>query len=377
MTRHAGGGWAAPGAEARRRASLRRQRIALGVVAALMVGLGIGIPLGRYLTTPPIDGGPARPMSYQVLYRTATSATPGSTTRAWELLTVQRPFDASDLTYSRRPSPGARPEGGAAFTRDRLYAFSGGAFRVVSGRQLGPPGYDQDLLTQMPELEARGLARSLGRSETVAGRACSLYEFREPPSGAIQALGGNEHDDECIDSQGLVLADTWTLGGRVVQTKEAVRVTVGPVQQPFATGPASLPPAAVVQAKPDPRVRSFLPRPYTPPGFRALPPESLVESDPQGTGALLATEVEWAFTKGPNVITVEAGTSAPGQLPWNGEKTVTEPLTLEGLGRARSALRSDGAEIQVSLGDGQWVRIRGTVPLAGLVRYADGLAPPA
>lgn len=345
-------------------------------MAALMVGLGVGIPLGRYLTTPPVDGGPVRPMAYQVLYRTRSDAGGTGSTSAWELLTVQRPFEASDFTYASRPGPRSRPDGGALFTRDRLYAWSDGTLEAVSGRQPGAPGYDQDLLTQMPDLESRGLAASLGSTETVDGRACSLYRFAEPPSGPVAPLSKTGHDDLCIDSEGLILDDVWTLKGRVVQSRRAVQVTVGPVRSPFEPTSSTLSSSAVATAEPDPGARTFLPTPSPPPGFEAIVPENLIEPDPQGSGALVAAEVIWAFTKGPNVISVEAGNSAPGQLPWSGTSTVTRPLTLTGLGPARSAIDSDGAEIRVSLGDGQWVRISGTVPLSGLTRYADTLKPP-
>ncbi|MHB1444779.1 MAG: hypothetical protein ACYCTI_12975 [Acidimicrobiales bacterium] len=356
----------------------RHQRLILGIVAALMVGLGIGIPLGHHLLRTPIDGGPARPLSYQILYRTASSPTGSKPAVGWELLTVQRPFVASDLDYAARPTSGSVPDGGSAFTRDRLYAFAAGGFQLISDRQPGPPGYDQDLLTQMPELESRHLAMDLHRSETVAGRSCELYRFLEPPSGAVAALSGTEHDDICLDSQGLELAETWHLKGKVVEARRAVKVTVGAVQPPLSpNGAAPLPGGAVAVARLDPNPRSFLPSPVSPSGFQRGEPEDVTVTSLQQAGQLQAAEVVWYFVKGPDVITVEAGENAPGQLPWNNQATVTRPVRLTRLGAAQSAIRSDGAELRIDLGDGQWVRIRGTVPLAGLIAYADTLAPPA
>jgi hypothetical protein len=345
------------------------------MLATLMVGFGIGIPVYRWASTPAIDGGPARPLSYQILYSTVGSAT-AQGKAGFELLTVQRPYDATDLTYSRRPGPGAQPTGGAAFTRDKLFAYAGGALQPVSGRQPGPPGYDQDLQTLIPALEARGLAQPLGSDRVIAGRQCQMYRFSEPPSGPITKLSSTEHDDLCLDSQGLILSEVWTLKGKVVQSRLARSVTVGPVAAPLRPRSTSLPAGALGQAQPDPKAASFLPTPVTPSGFTAAVPESFVEQSQQQQGALAEAEVVWAFAKGPNVITVEAGQNAPGQVPWNNTNTVTEPATLTHLGSARSALRSDGVELQVNLGDGQWVRIRGTVPLASLLRYADMVAAP-
>ncbi|HVA42316.1 MAG TPA: hypothetical protein VNF50_02420, partial [Acidimicrobiales bacterium] len=341
-------------------------------------GLGIGIPLGRQLLRTPIDGGPTRPRAYQILYRTASSPTGSTAAAGWELLTVQRPFVASDLDYAARPMSGSVPDGGSAFTRDRLYAFAAGGFRLISDRQPGPPGYDQDLLTQMPELQSRHLASDLGRSEMVAGHSCELYRFLDPPSGAVAVLSGSEHDDVCMDSQGLELAETWYLKGKAVETRQAATITVGAVNPPISpSGSASLPSAAAAAARPDPTPKSFLPSPPTPPGFQRGEPEDVIESNPQQVGQLEAAEVVWYFVKGPDVITVEAGENAPGQLPWDNEKTVTRSVRLTRLGAAQSAIRSDGAELRIDLGDGQWIRIRGTVPLAGLVVYADTVAPPA
>jgi len=257
-----------------------------------------------------------------------------------------------------------------------VYAFASGEFRLISDRQPGPPGYDQDLLTQMPELQSRHLASDLRRSETVTGRSCELYRFLEPPAGAVAVLSGSEHDDICIDSQGLELAETWYLKGKVVETRRAATITVGAVNPPIPPSGTSLPSNAAATARLDPAPSSFLPSPATPSGFQRGEPEDVIEGNPQQAGQLEAAEVVWYFIKGPDVITVEAGENAPGQLPWDSQSTVTRPVRLTRLGAARSAIRSDGAELRIDLGDGQWVRIRGTVPLAGLITYANTLAPP-
>ena len=354
----------------------RHQRKILALVAVLMVGVGVGIPLGRYLTRTPVDGGPARPAAYQILYRTGTGG--AGQPFGWEQLTVQRPFQASDLDFASPPGASATPTGGSVFTKDQLFAFASGAFQLVSDRQPGVPGFDQDLITQLGELKARHLATDLHRSLTIAGRRCQLFRFQEPPSGAVAALSGSGHDDLCLDSLGLELSEQWTLNGHVALEREAVRVTVGHIAPSAAPhGSFSLPSNAVAAAQPDPSPRSFLPSPVAPPGFTGGPPESVTEVNPQEEDQLLSAEVIWYFTKGPDVITVEAGESPPGRLPWTAQTTVTRPVTLGRLGPASSAIRSDGAELRLDLGDGQWIRIRGTVPLAGLIVYANMLTPPA
>jgi hypothetical protein len=352
----------------------RHQRKILALVAVLMVGLGVGIPLGGYLSRTPVDGGPIRPSSYQILYRTGgTSGQPVG----WEQLTVQRPFRASDLDFASPPGPSATPTGGSVFTKDQLFAFASGAFQLVSDRQPGVPGFDQDLVTQLGELQSRHLAVDLHQRRTLAGRACQMYRFHEPPSGAVAELSGPGHDDLCLDRQGLILSEQWTLEGHIALQRRATTVAVGQVTPSAAPrGNFTLPSNAVASAHPDPSPRSFLPSPVAPPGFTGGPPESVTEVNPQAEDQLLSAEVIWSFTKGPDVITVEAGESPPGRLPWTAQTTVTRPITLTRLGGGRSAIRSDGAELRLDMGDGQWIRIRGTVPLAGLIAYANTLTPP-
>jgi hypothetical protein len=70
---------------------------------------------------------------------------------------------------------------------------------------------------------------------------------------------------------------------------------------------------------------------------------------------------------------VEAGRERGGALPWSSADSPTRPLRLPGFGTASTALRSDGPEVRVDLGDGLWVRVRGTVSVAVLERYAATL----
>lgn len=352
----------------------------IAALAVVLAGVGVGVPLARHLTRPRLVA-PQRVTSYQVTYRVTSLASGSGATTSWELLTVQRPFTSSDLTYRRRPTPGAVPVSGSLFTRDTLYVDQGGTVHPVAGRQPGPGGDDQDLATQLPELEDRGLVRDLGRSRHLAGASCQLYRFSGPPNGAVAPFAGSDHDDICLDSRGIELAEDWTYRGRLVEERAAVALSVGRVSDPVTAGAlrAAGRPAAgsgTPLAAPDPSATTFLPAPPVPPGFHRAALERFVEPDPQNPAGLLAASVVWAFTDGPDVITVEAGQGAPGQLPWGTEPTRAEAITLAGLGRAQSAIRSDGAEVRVDLGNGRWVRVRGTVPVAGLVVYAGSLRPP-
>lgn len=351
--------------------------VALVVVGALVIGAATVVRHGSKKPTASIT---ARPSAYQITYRAVASAT-GAATTSWEVLTVHRPFASSDLTYQADPrrEPGQTPQKATWFGTDELYTLDAtDVVRAVAGRQPGPSGSDQALGVELGDLVSRRLAAPED-TERVAGRACRVYRFFEPPGGAIRKLDGSaNHDDLCIDGSGLVLTERWTLDGRLVFRRDAVQVTIGERPDPMGTAGAQPLPggqqAATVTKGVDPHAP--IAAPPTPAGFRAFGPEELTVPDPAGQGVIARSTV-WAFTRGPDVISVEAGEERGGTLPWSNQPTVTAPLRLPGLGRATTALRSDGPEIRVALPGGSWVRIRGTVPLAQLVSYARTLpAPP-
>ncbi len=318
----------------------------------------------------------ARPAAYQVTYEVRTLTNGESTT--YEVVTAHRPFAGSDLYYPDRPAT-SQPVSGALFDVDRLYSYSDGGVHTVAGRQPGPAGSDQALAVVLPDLLARGLAHDLGTERTIAGRRCREYRLLEPPVGAIRPLAGDsDHADMCLDHDGLVLAQRWTYHGTLVQTRTALSVRLGTVTDPVTVdGATPLPtgdnvPTATASRTP----QSFLPEPPAPQGFRLARAESFTAPGTAARGGgVLAASVTWAFVRGADIITVEAGTQRSG-LPWDQQPTRTRTLTLAGLGKATSALRSDGPELRVDLGGGRWVRVRGTVPLPELVRYAQRITGP-
>ena len=351
----------------------RRQRIIIALVALVMLGVGIGVPVSRSLgggfTT-----GPDRPVAYHVVYR-QDFLTAGDTVR-WEDLSVHRPFEAADLLYTAAPGPGVAPSSGTVSTPDALYDVKeGGGLVLVGGRQPGPPSGDQDLLTELPDLLSRGLAADEDRSATVAGRSCHVYRLFEPPSGPIKPLAGpGNHDDLCIDGDGLVLGEQWTLNGRLVLTRRALTVALSAPAMPSVSGAATPPTGTPTPlAYPTAGTDSFLAAPPAPPGFAPRPTVRFIEPSPQTPQAILAESTVWSFADGAASVTVEAGREPPGQLPWQPGDTVTRSARLAGLGPATSALRSDGAEVRVDVGNGEWVRVHGTVPVSALVGYAGRL----
>src|SRR2546421_411822 len=229
--------------------------------------------------------------------------------------------------------------------------------------------------THLPHWAPRHRAVDAAGERLIGARSSRTDQLLEPPVGPIRPPGGpSEHDDLCIDGGGLVLSEAWTLDGRLVLGRTATAVRLSGFSLPAVEG-ASPPKAGASRAVAAPGSGGLLARPRPPPGFQALAPVQFGLPDPMQSPSLVAASVVWSFVRGPDSVTVEAGSERPGQLPWQADDTVTEPLRLAGLGPARSAIRSDGAEVRVDLGGGNWGRVRGTVPASALADYASGLEP--
>jgi hypothetical protein len=319
----------------------------------------------------------ALPGSYEIVYLVETGAN-GPPVETWEVLDATGALAASDLTYHKDPRSGAAPASGTVSTAQGLYDLANGKLSLVSEREPGLASGPQALGAELPDLVRWGLAVDLHRSETLAGRTCRLVRMREPPAGPITAVSGGDHDDLCIDSAGLMLSESWTYKGRVVLTRRAEAVEPGAPESSIRGVPA--PPAAAGSGAARSVITlgpvtgpSFLPAPPAPSGFAAETPVEVTADNPEQPGSVLFKAEEWAYVADGRVVTVAAG---EGAAPWDDSALPTKSVSLAGLGRAVEVLRSDGPEIQVQLPGAHWVRIRGTVSLAELVRYASSLAGP-
>ena len=314
----------------------------------------------------------AMPAAYQIVYR-VDEKSGGLTKETWEVFTQTDPFGGSDLTYRSDPRDGGSPSTGTVSSFDHLYDLAGGLLTLVSARQPGPPSGVQALGGELAEMGRRGLAQHIGRS-VVAGENCTVFRLAEPPVGPLSISNGSGHDDMCIDGFGLVLQEDWTYQGTLVLQRVAVEERIGSADA-TVTGPppesaardAQVPAVLRVMPQDSP---SFLDDPSAPTGFAARPAVATIAFNPSDPTQVTDTSMIWSFVGGGQLITVEAGT---GAIPWAPSGTPTQTVVLTGLGAASSALRSDGPEIRVQLVGGRWIRVRGTVPLETLARYASEL----
>ncbi|MBA2607380.1 MAG: hypothetical protein H0U92_00390 [Actinobacteria bacterium] len=311
-----------------------------------------------------------RATSFRVLYRVERTPTPDQRSVVWEVLTVHRPFLASDLTFDRRPrdlnaTDLGPPTSGYLSDVDHLYSVDGALVRRVAGRQPGSPSGDQALLDIAGDAARRGAAR-IGPVRRIAGRACTEIEFVEPPVGQLRAFDATgDHDDVCVDRGGIVLREQWTLGGRVVQTRTASAFAELPavaLGAALATGNAQ----DVSDAAAAPRIGEIgdAVAPPTPPNYALVSAVSFFFPRPDDPTTLAYASKVWAFAHGAHSITVEAGAGAG--LPWRPEFDRAIRL---GARDAAWIVRSDGVEVHFITRDG-WVRVRATTSLKALLPYA-------
>jgi hypothetical protein len=306
-----------------------------------------------------------RPVAYRVVYRVDTGGA-----SSYEELVVQRPFLALDVTTPDPPAPGVLGRG-TLTSVDRLYRIDPSGVSEVSGRQPAVGTADQALGPLLPDLVARGVAKAVSAKGEVAGRECRMYRFHEPVAGPIKALAGDDHDDLCLDADGLILSEEWHFHGTTALRRVALSVDTAPGDlTPRLSTEGATPPPTAASGAPTvgaaDRPPAWIAAPAPPAGFSPAASVSFRFPRTDTPDVPAYTSTVWAFTSGADLITVEAG---EGVLPWRADD-VHRPATLAG-GAAESVLRSDGPEIRRDLGQGRWARGGGTIPLRGRAASAS------
>lgn len=358
--------------------------IVLGVALATLLGVGAALSFGDRDA-----GAPDRLGAYRVLYRVEHRA--GQAATSWEERVVARPFRGRSATFDARPRvPGAAPQVANLTSDVALYLVQDdGRLQEVAGRVPGLGAGDHALGVVIDAAVGRGLARRVGSSE-VLGRRCTTYRLAGPPTGPLQAFGdAGDRDDVCIDDDGLILREEWVIDGGVVLVRTAVEVDTdlgaAIVERALVTDGAERLPATVAVPRverlgPGDDLDTFLPPPIAPEGFdpatvvRQLVPAQVSNPSVADPGAIEYVSVAWVFTRGPDLVTVEAVTGPPGRPPWPEDPSVR--TSIGGLGVAESVLGPDGPELRVDSGEGRWIRVRGTVAPRALSAYAAELEPP-
>lgn len=127
------------------------------------------------------------------------------------------------------PPPGGASLGGAAWDADtQLLLRASGEAAVVQQVATGTAGVVQHLDVALASAARHGLARRTG-SSTVAGHACERWLTKEPlDAGPFAPASASDRTESCVDGQGRLLQDRWTLRGKAVRVRTAVTIGAGP-----------------------------------------------------------------------------------------------------------------------------------------------------
>lgn len=327
------------------------------------------------------------PLAYSVTYD-VEDTTQERPTRTVEVLEVRRPFesrlsvrDASGRVLNERAS-----RLGALATRG-----ADGRWRELA---LGPALPTGDLRPG-PALEdalARGWIQARGRRELL-GRRCQVFRAGGSVSaGTLHRLrpGGRDFADACIDGSGIVLEETWHIGGRRVQRRVATWVddratlessSLAPPTETERIGPDQGGGSSVLVRRDGLPPGFFLDLSRPPNGFRhegrfaVVPPKVDVGRNPLSpSNQAVSTAIADVWARGPDILVVEQGTVSDPNLALP-EPTEPVDVDLGTLGRGTGYIDLRTSEVRAPLPAGAFVRVYGTLSLRELTAVAKALQP--
>lgn len=347
--------------------------------------------LGRPATPLLPEGGPDR---YAITYRITDTAS-DTVSRSTEDIVVRRPFDARLVVRE-----GWTPGQGSVRAR-----------RTTTITKLGSTGGDGrwTLFFLPPALATTDVRFGAALDQALADGAVVAREQRRVGDRVCQVFragsslqaglltpyepGSPSFADVCVDAEGMVLEEVWSIDGKRVQRRLAIDVKTGDdvpaslvADDTFAI-PADAQTVPVAQGggsarRVDPNSRPpgafrVLPDDHVPDGFvftdrwAVVSPRLDILRDPTRTGEPSSTSsLVDVYVRGPDVILIDRGaTTGDGKLP---EAMVTQPVDLGGLGIGEAITDFRMNEVRATAGR-DFVRVQGTVPIPILVEVAQAL----
>ena len=229
-----------------------------------------------------------------------------------------------------------------------------------------------------------------GGERTIAGRTCTVHRFGGPiASGTLTPLveADAEHADACIDAQGLVLEEVWSIDGEVVRTRTATAVDLDPdlgEVLDLPDGARTLAPedgGGATQPVPADHDPGFLERwglEDVPPGFEragtwvVVPPSARPADEPGPRRAEVALLTQ-AWVRGADLVLLDQGATVAGIAPPFSDAAVVDDIVIPGLGAAQLAWDLRTSEIRILRPEGGFVRLAGTLAPDDLVGLARSL----
>ena len=347
----------------------RSRRLVVLAVAVAMVALGAcddgssraSLPALR----PSLEG-------YRIDYRVEVHAQGTETSERH--VQVRRPFDGRDASFNP-----ARTLGSTVLVSNGRHLYGSNGPSVLDyGERIGTPPGDYRLQPIVADLVRLHLFDKLSRARTVAGRACTVYRTGAPLGDPFKAPRTTEYVDECVDRDGLLLAERWYLHGKLLRDTEATHVdTTVPGDDAFA------PPEGDLQRNPtsfgvvEELTRTRPPKtglPYwvapRPPFGFALTSRVRAVSTSATTGAAQVTDLAYidTYIRGHDAITVTHREVGAARAPARGVATVHAGA----LGAGSVTLSTSGASIAFTA-DKVVVTVQGPVDIAHLRVFAAAL----
>jgi hypothetical protein len=349
----------------------RRRRIARFVVIGVVVVLA-AVAIGAYATRYRDPAAPAAPLpGYHITYEVADlqSNTPPSRRE----LNVRRPFSLRDETFDQD----GKRESATISTADHVYLQQND--KLLDAGQSAPSlsNGDFQFSVALPILRDHGLAERRG-TETIAGRACTVYRISGALGQDYKKPTDADHADVCVDRDGLVLKELWTIGGKDVRRTTATAVdTTIPDSAVFSIGdqqPEKLPAAAISQLaasipldKPPVDGSAYWQADHPPWGFKhtARVRTTNIQSNGQSPTPIPGAVVD-VFTKGSAAIVMSqlADSAAPP------DGAATKKVYVSGLGDGGvSSVTAAGPQL-VFKTDGTAIELKGNVDMKHLIAFA-------
>jgi hypothetical protein len=167
------------------------------------------------------------PRAYEVDYRVVF--TNGNVVNDEQQI-VERPYHSLDIT--RRDG---KLVTGSITNDDGLFFYQEGkGWAAISpGKQ---PANDDPQPFPALQLGIRHHQAKILRTETVAGRTCTLVRTGSPLGEELKKPTSRNHTDVCLDRAGIILRYAWTLDGKLAQTMRATKVDLQPTITTGADG---------------------------------------------------------------------------------------------------------------------------------------------
>lgn len=325
--------------------------------------------------------------AYRILYRVEGFGSAGSivdTEERW----VRRPFDSRVETRAGEvPGMPGRP----TFSQVAVFGVlesagsdQGGVGVLTVGPNAAP---GEARLVDLSTMEENGLAEFRHEGREIAGRDCQVWRLGGPIDvGRTDAPTETDHADVCVDEAGLVLQETWVVDGTTLRRRTAQEVDLSPDldDDRFEIGGEPTAPrdggggfGQVTDESRAPGVTSWeLPDP--PDGFEhegryAFSPPN-VEDDTSPVPLPRVGVILDVYLDGPDLLVVENGGVSSGDQAF-GTAQGSISVDLGDLGEGELLVGLWENAVRIDLGEGRFVRVRGTLTVDDLLAVARALEP--